>query len=245
MVKLKSTSDRGSVAIIPAAGSGTRMGSQRPKQFLDLCGRSMLVETLQPFQDCQQVAAIILVVPPEEVDYCKREIVDRFAFHKVWKVVPGGKRRQDSVRKGIEATDGQYDLVVIHDGVRPFVDQDLINRLITAAKGHRAVIAGMPPKETVKEANRVDEVVRTHNRRRIWLVQTPQVFRYPDIREAHLRALDEGWEEATDDAVLVERLGIPVKVVAGSERNIKVTTPYDLELARFLLAETRQKGEKA
>ncbi len=223
------------VAIIPAAGSGVRMGSGRAKQFLDFDGRPLLAATLAPFQLCRAVDAIILVVPSEDVDYCQEKIVKRFNLDKVEKVVAGGERRQDSVRLGVEATGGSYDLVLVHDGVRPVIDEGLINRVIDAARTHRAVITGLPAKETVKEINRRLEVVCTYDRRRVWLVQTPQVFRYEDILAAHQKALHEECEEATDDSILIERLGIPVKVVEGSEKNIKVTTPKDLELARFLL----------
>lgn len=225
------------VAIIPAAGSGVRMGGGRVKQFLDFDGRPLLAATLQPFQLCRAIDAIILVVPSQDVHYCQAEIVERFKIDKVQKVVAGGKRRQDSVRLGIEATERNYGLVLIHDGVRPVIAEALINRVIDAAKTNRAVITGLPAKETVKEVNSRLDVMGTYVRQRVWLVQTPQVFRYEDILAAHQRALHEGWEDATDDSTLIEKLGIPVKVVEGSENNIKVTTPKDLELARFLLSD--------
>jgi 2-C-methyl-D-erythritol 4-phosphate cytidylyltransferase len=222
-------------AIIPAAGEGYRMGGARAKQFLELDGRPILAVTLQAFQDCRAVDGIILVAPLVDVEYCSREIIQPFRLEKVKKVVPGGKRRQDSVRLGIEATNGHYDLVLIHDGVRPFIDSEFIEGVIQEAKSHRAVITGLPAKETVKEVDSLLRVVKTYERNRVWLVQTPQVFRYQDILRAHQKALEEGLEEATDDSFLIERLGIPVKVVEGSEKNIKVTTQYDLKLARFLL----------
>jgi len=154
---------------------------------------------------------------------------------KVKKIVPGGKWRQDSVRFGLEATEGKYDLVLIHDGVRPLIKKRLIERVIKEAMTNRAVITALPAKETVKEVNELRDVVKTYDRERVWMVQTPQAFRYQDILKAHQKALEEGWEEATDDALLVEKSGITVKVVEGSEKNIKVTTPDDLELARLLL----------
>ncbi len=223
------------VAIIPAAGSGIRLESKRAKQFLSLDGKPILALTLEPFQECSDVAAVILVVPLDDVEYCKKEIVERFGLTKVEKIVPGGKRRQDSVRLGLEAAGGKYDLVLIHDGVRPLIEKGLIERVIEEAMINRAVITALPAKETVKEVNDLRDVVKTYDRERVWMVQTPQVFRYQDILKAHQKALKEGWEEATDDALLVERSGITVKVVEGSEKNIKVTTPHDLELARFLL----------
>ena len=222
------------VAIIPAAGSGIRMESKRAKQFLSLDGKPILALTLEPFQE-STVDAIILVVPLDDLEYCKKEIVERFGFTKVKKIVPGGKWRQDSVRFGLEATEGKYDLVLIHDGVRPLIKKRLIERVIKEAITNRAVITALPAKETVKEVNELRDVVKTYDRERVWMVQTPQAFRYQDILNAHHKALKEGWEEATDDALLVEKSGITVKVVEGSEKNIKVTTPDDLELARFLL----------
>ncbi|MBW2358457.1 MAG: 2-C-methyl-D-erythritol 4-phosphate cytidylyltransferase [Deltaproteobacteria bacterium] len=198
------------VAIIPAAGSGIRMGSGRAKQFLDLDGRPLLAVTLKSFQLCREVDAIILVVHSREVDYCRKKIVERFGLDKVIKVVPGGKRRQDSVRLGVEATNGDYGLVLIHDGVRPMIDEEFIEQVIAAAMTHRAVITGLPARETVKEIDRTNQVIKTYDRKIVWLVQT-------------------------DDSLLVERLGIPVNVIEGSENNIKITTPHDLEMAKFLL----------
>ncbi len=211
------------------------MESDRAKQFLDLDGVPLLAVTLKPFQSCPDVHAIILVVPSADVDLCRKEIVERFKLDKVTKVVPGGKRRQDSVRLGLEATEGGYGLVLIHDGVRPMIGEELIERIVAEARTNRAVITALPVKETIKEVNNHREVIKTYDRQRVWLVQTPQVFRYKDILAAHQEALREEWEEASDDSLLVERMGISVKVVEGSEKNIKVTTPHDLEVARFLL----------
>jgi len=223
------------VAIIPAAGAGLRMKGDRAKQFLDLHGKPLLGVTLERFQECRAVDSIILVVPSQEEEYCQKEIIDRYNLTKVEKVVAGGERRQDSVRLGIEASGGDYGLVLIHDGVRPFVDSSLIERVVTIARKNRAVITALPAKETVKKVDGDGMVIKTFDRQQIWLVQTPQVFRYEDIMVAHQRALSEGWEDVTDDALLMEKMGIPVKVVQGLEHNIKVTTPHDLELARFLL----------
>lgn len=229
------------VAIIPAAGSGVRMEDERPKQFLDVDGRPLLAVTLEKFQACPVIHTVILVVPEKDVAYCQSEIVERHRLTKVEKVVVGGERRQDSVRLGIEASGGDCELVLIHDGVRPLVVPDLIVRVVEAAQEHRAVITGLAAKETVKEIDQDALVVRTYDRQKVWLVQTPQVFRYEDILMAHRRAEEEGWEEVTDDALLVERVGIPVKVVEGSEDNIKVTTSQDLELVRFLLRREKRK----
>jgi 2-C-methyl-D-erythritol 4-phosphate cytidylyltransferase len=221
------------VALIPAAGQGIRVGGDRAKQFLQVGGRPLLALTLAPFQACPDIGAIVVVVPADEIGYCREEIVSRFHLDKVAHVVPGGKRRQDSVWRGLEAAGGQWDLVVIHDGVRPLVEDKLIGRVIRAARDHRCVITGLPATDTVKEVGENGRVVNTYDRGRVWLVQTPQAFRYEDIYIAHRRAQEEGWAGITDDAALVERLGVPVSVIEGSEKNIKVTTPQDLALVRF------------
>ncbi len=211
------------------------MGGDRAKQFVELEGRPLIVTTLQKFQVCSAIDGIIVVVPPNDVNYCQGEIVKRYNLTKVEKVIAGGKRRQDSVRLGVEASGGDYGLVLIHDGVRPLITPELIERIVAAAHEHRAVITGMPAKETVKGVDKNGCVVKTYDRQQVWLVQTPQAFRYDDILMAHQKAVQKNWEEATDDALLMEKVGIPVKVIEGSEDNIKVTTPHDLELTRFLL----------
>ncbi len=211
------------------------MGGDQAKQFMDLGGRPLLAFTLERFELSPDIEGIILVVPPTKVDYCRDEIVKKYDLAKVEKVVAGGVRRQDSVRLGLEATEGHYPLVLIHDGVRPLVAPDLINRIVKAANQYRAVIPALTARETIKEADRAGLVVKTHDRRTLWLVQTPQAFRYEDIFEGHRRALEENWEEMTDDALLMERMGVPVNIIEGSEENIKITTPQDLELARFLV----------
>jgi 2-C-methyl-D-erythritol 4-phosphate cytidylyltransferase len=222
-------------AIITAAGAGIRMGGNQAKQFMDLEGRPLLAVTLERFERSPDIEGIVLVVPPDKVDYCRDEIVKKYDLAKVVKVVAGGKRRQDSVRLGLEPTEGHYPFVLIHDGVRPLVSPELISRIVRAMNQYRAVIPALAVRETIKEADGAGLVVKTHDRSTLWLVQTPQAFRYEDILEAHRRALRENWEEMTDDALLVERTGVPVKIIEGSEENIKITTLRDFELARFLL----------
>jgi 2-C-methyl-D-erythritol 4-phosphate cytidylyltransferase len=222
-------------AVIPAAGAGLRMGGNRPKQFLDLGGKPLLAVTVEAFERCGLIDAIILVVPRETVTWCLEEIVKPFKMSKVVEIIPGGERRQDSVRLGLEASGGGFDLALIHDGARPVVDERLIARVVSAGRTHPAVIAALPSLDTVKEVGVEGLVVRTYERKRVWLVQTPQVFRHELLLAAHQRARREGWAEATDDSLLMERLGIPVRVVEGSATNIKVTTPHDLKLARFFL----------
>jgi len=223
------------VGIVPAAGIGVHMGANRPKQFLEVNGMPILALTLRTFQDCGAVDRVIVVAPEEDVEYCRGDIVGHFGLDKVMEVVAGGERRQDSVRLGLEVAGEDFDLVVIHDGVRPLVKGELLEKVVLAAGKYGAAVAGLPARETVKEVDEGGLVVRTLDRSGIWLIQTPQAFSTEILRKAHERAQREGWSEATDDAALVERLGVPVKIVRGSERNIKVTTPLDLEMVRFLL----------
>ena len=229
------------VAVIPAAGSGLRMGGGTAKQFLEVDGKPILALTLEKFQTCKAIDTIILVVPPDDIEFCKRTIIDRYGLNKVNKVIAGGERRQDSVRFGIEASGGEHGIVLIHDGVRPFIETGLIERAVITAMKDRAVITALPAKDTAKKVGEDGFVLETYERKLLWLVQTPQVFRYEDIMAAHRRALLEGWDQATDDAFLIEKMGIPVKVILGSEYNIKVTTPQDMELAKYLL-ERSNKG---
>ena len=224
------------MAIIPAAGAGIRMGSRKLKQFIDLGGKPILAVTLSHFQQCSLVDKMVVVVPEDDVDYCNREIVERYEQSKVFKVVAGGKRRQDSVRKGLEAVHNLCKWVLIHDGVRPFVTIELIEKVIKAKEKHRAVITGLPVKETVKELNAQSMVVRSVYRSQLSLVQTPQIFQFEDLYSAHRKAIQDGWEEAPDDAFLIEKMGIPVKIIKGEENNIKITTPRDLDIARFLIS---------
>ena len=224
------------IAIIPAAGIGARMRSDQAKQFIDLCGKPILAVTLNHFQKCSLVDKIVVVVSEDDVDYCNREIVDRYQQSKVCMVVAGGKRRQDSVRKGLESVGDLFRWVLIHDGVRPLVTAGLIEKVIKAAKKFRAVITGLPVKETVKELDDQGMVSQSVHRSHLWLIQTPQIFQFEDINLAHQKAIQDGWEEATDDAFLIEKMGIPVKIIEGEENNIKVTTPQDLDIARFLMS---------
>ena len=154
----------GTVAIIPAAGVGSRMGADRPKQFLYLDGKPLLAVTLLPFQECSRVDKVILVVPSEDVVFCKEKIVEKYGLDKVGKIVPGGKRRQDSVRLGLDAAGDGFGFVLVHDGARPMVNVDLLERAIIGAQTHRAIITGLPAKETVKEIGSLNQVVKT------WLV---------------------------------------------------------------------------
>ncbi len=225
------------LALITAAGIGKRIGGKVPKQFILLDERPILAITIDVFQKCPFIDHIIVTVPKGAVGYCKKEIVERYGFSKVYKVVEGGERRQDSVRIGLECAKeilSESDLVLIHDGVRPFIEERTIERMIKEAERYPAVILGIPSKDTVKEVDENGMVIRTYERKRIRLIQTPQLFRFRDIYLAHKKAYTEMWKSITDDSMLLERIGVPVKVIEGSEMNIKITTPFDLEISRII-----------
>lgn len=221
--------------LIPAAGMGTRMGGAVNKQYLSLADRPILAHTLALFDHHPKIDRIYVISPREEIDYCRAEIVDRFGFSKVWNVVPGGSERQESVRNGLRAcAAADTDIILIHDGVRPFFPVDRLEELLDTAARVGGCVLGVPVKDTIKAV--ADGLVEsTPERRRLWQAQTPQAFPFAVISDAHERAHRDGYR-GTDDASLVERLGQPVAMIEGSYRNIKITTPEDLVLARAFLA---------
>ena len=222
-------------ALIPAAGCGRRFGSGVRKQFLNLGGRPVVVRTLEIFQKHPLIEKIFLVVPAEETDYCRYELVAEYDLPKVAAVITGGAERQDSVNNGLIACGAAADdIIVIHDGVRPLFPAERLAEVVRVAAEWGACIAGVPVKDTLKEIR--GGIIRgTPDRGRVWQAQTPQAFRFDLIRNAHEAALQSG-VRATDDAALVERLGAEVRMIEGSYRNIKITTPEDLLLAEAFLA---------
>lgn len=221
-------------AIIVAAGKGTRMNARMNKQFMLLNDKPLLVQTLEVFQSCKAIDSIILVAGREELQICKEQILDAYGFDKVDKLVCGGAERQQSVFNGIRLLNENCSVVVIHDGARPIVPEGIIERCIEGAKMYGAVSAGMPAKETIKILNEEDFVEYTPERGRVWITQTPQAFKPDIIRKAHERAVVKGIT-GTDDAFLVEHMGIKVKMIEGSYENIKVTTPEDIIIAETIM----------
>jgi 2-C-methyl-D-erythritol 4-phosphate cytidylyltransferase len=224
-------------ALIPAAGMGRRMGASINKQYLELAGRPILAHTLALFENSPDIDRIIVISPQEETSFCREQVVNRYGFRKVHDIVAGGAERQDSVRNGLAALPGarEDDVVLVHDGVRPFMPAALLPEVIATAQQVGGCVVGVPVKDTVKEVSD-HRVIGTPERERLWLAQTPQAFPFSVIRRAHDRALAENFR-GTDDASLVERLGLPVAMVQGSYRNIKITTPEDLTLAYAFLGE--------
>ncbi len=222
-------------AVVPAGGRGVRMGTNVPKQFLSLGGVPLLVHALRMFQQSPIISEIILVVPQDDCQYCRETIVPSHDLTKVSKVVAGGTRRQDSVLNGVHAANSETEIVVIHDAVRPFVTLEMITQVIDSARAHGAAIIALPMRDTVKRVNAEGFIQETLNRDELWLAQTPQAFRQTLLLQAHQQGEADGIE-ATDDAFLVERLGLPVAIVQGSSDNIKVTRPEDLHMGEAILS---------
>jgi len=225
--------------IVMAAGSGKRMNSKVQKQFLEVCEKPLIYYALKAFEE-SRVDQVILVTGADSIDYCRKEIVERFCFSKVRNVVVGGDERYHSVYNGLQAAKGS-DYVLIHDGARPMVTADMINQMVDEVQENKACISGMPVKDTIKMTDCDGVVESTPDRSHMWVVHTPQAFAYALICKAHERFKEAGSPAGvTDDGMLVEiYTDQPVKMVAGSYSNIKVTTPEDLPLAEILLRRAR------
>lgn len=221
------------IAIIPAAGMGTRMGHDTPKQFLSLNGVPIFIHTLKKFDRAAIVDEIIVGVRKEEADHVGQAISQE-RFSKPVRVAEGGGTRQETVARALAQIPSSTEVIVVHDAVRPFVTVGMIERIAGAARRDGAAIFAIPSVDTVKQLE-LELITGTIPRERVALAQTPQAFRYSLLREAFDRAAEDGFQ-GTDESSLVERLGARVKVVMGSDRNIKITKPSDLPLARFFLA---------
>jgi len=235
------------IAIIPAAGLGTRMASPGKKglpskQFFEINGTPILIHTLRVFARNQQVSRIIVALRKNEMEQFTRRMEAEKLAAKV-ELVEGGERRQDSVANALAALRAApEDIVLVHDAVRPFVDDEIIANVIHEVEKHGAAIAGLPAVDTIKQVERAAEgaiITSTIPRERVVQAQTPQGFRYELIKRAFDAAASDGFT-GTDEASLVERLGESVWVVMGSYRNIKITTPADMELAEFLMAQAER-----
>jgi 2-C-methyl-D-erythritol 4-phosphate cytidylyltransferase len=221
-------------AIIVAAGKGKRMGENINKQYIKLKDKEVLAITLEEFSKVDQVEEIIVVVSPDEVEFCKKNIIEKYNFSKVKKIVCGGKERQQSVYNGLLGCGAETDIVLIHDGARPFIDNEIICKSIEGAKINGACTVAVPVKDTIKVADSNKIITKTLKRDELYLIQTPQAFKYELILEAHKKALSET-TLATDDTMLVEALGYKVKIIDGDYFNIKITTPEDLIFGNAIL----------
>ena len=229
-------------AIVLAGGRGKRMNSSVPKQFLMIKDKPVLYYSLKAFED-SFIDSVILVASEDDMEYCQKEIVDKYGFCKVKKIVAGGKERYHSVLNAIKAAD-ECDYIFIHDGARPFVTQDMLERLFTSVKENHACVAGMPVKDTIKIADEEGFIATTPKRELVWMIQTPQVFDYTLIKKAYLILEKDEYSllqkgiSITDDAMVVEMLlGEKVRLVEGSYQNIKITTPEDLAIAEGFLGQ--------
>jgi 2-C-methyl-D-erythritol 4-phosphate cytidylyltransferase len=221
-------------AIIVAGGKGLRMQSDIRKQYLKLGKLPILSHTILAVDACPAITHINLVIPESDQLFCEKNILSPIDCRAPINLVPGGETRQESVYKGLVSIVKSDGIVVIHDGVRPFVTVDQVNRCIEGADSHGACILGIPLKETLKSCDSHAMIEHTIERNGLWLAQTPQAFQFDLIKKAHDIALSEKFQ-STDDASLIEHIGHPVKIIAGNPYNIKITTPDDFILAKSLL----------
>lgn len=228
-------------AVIVAGGIGSRMNATVRKQYLSLDGVPIIGHTLKAFDSCSTIDRIVLVVPEDDVAYCRDQVLAPLSFGHNIDFVGGGRRRQDSVSNGLAAIDQADATVLIHDGVRPFVRPALISACLAGVERTGACIPAVPASDTLKQVDENGSIVETLDRRSVQLAQTPQTFSLDLIRRAHRLAEERGFT-ATDDASLAEFAGARVMVVAGDRDNIKITTPLDLDMAQTILRRWRRQN---
>jgi 2-C-methyl-D-erythritol 4-phosphate cytidylyltransferase len=226
-------------AIIVAAGEGKRMGGAISKTFLPVAGRPLVLRTLDRFFSTNSIEQVVLVVAEKDIRYSQELLQgDSNLSHRPWLLQAGGESRQASVRHGLERLGSDCEIVAIHDGARPFVSAELIDRCVDEARRSGAAVIGLPVRDTIKVVSEDHWVKTTPPRNSLWEIQTPQVFRKEIIVEAHRWGRGQAIE-ATDDAMLVEQMGQPVFLLEGERTNIKITVPEDFLLAEALLREGR------
>lgn len=231
------------IAVVLSAGQGKRMRAQVQKQYIELDKRPVIYYTLAAFQNSEIIDDIILVVGKGQEDYAYEEIVRKYGFSKVKAIVPGGSERYESVWHGLRIVkngalgkDAEDSYTFIHDGARLFVTEEILERAYDTVSRHRACVAGMPVKDTIKLVDENAFSVKTPERKYVWAVQTPQVFETSLIIEAYSRLMETDCIHVTDDAMVVEQMmDVPVKLFEGSYENIKITTPEDLDIAKMFL----------
>lgn len=227
-------------AIVLSAGTGRRMGSDIPKQYMELNGYPVLYYSLKTFQE-SIVDEIILVCGSGDVEFCRHNIVEKYGINKVSNIVEGGKERYNSVYNGILAAT-EPDYILIHDGARPMIDNKIVEDSIEAVKIYKACVVGMPVKDTIKVIDGDGYAQNTPERKYLWQVQTPQSFEFELIRESYRKVIEENVQGITDDAMVVEYAADqPIKLIEGSYENLKITTPEDLKIAQILLQNKKMK----
>ena len=226
-------------AVVLAAGKGSRMKMEQAKQYLMLGGKPVLVHALEPFQNSPMIQEIILVTGQAETDYCRSEIVEPYGINKVRSIIPGGRERYESVWKALCLLESQNKLdgyIFIHDGARPLITKEIIERAYRDVRKWRACVVGMPVKDTIKQVDRERGIIGSPDRSSLWIAQTPQVFETELLYSAFKRQIREDCTGVTDDAMVVElQTGVSVRMTEGSYTNIKITTPEDLALAEAFL----------
>ena len=226
-------------AIVLAAGEGRRIGGETPKSFLPIAGRALVLRTLDRMFSTKSIEDVIVVVAASEIKRCQSMLgADAPLRDRSWRLQAGGATRQQSARRGLAMLSSDAEIVIIHDGARPFVSAGLIDRCVEVAAVHGAVVVGLPARDTIKFVNQDGRIHSTPDRGLLWEIQTPQVFRRELIVAAHQRAERDG-VEVTDDAMVVERTGTAVHVIEGERMNFKITVPEDVWLAETLIREGR------
>ncbi len=225
--------------IIVAGGSGLRMASEKKKQYIHIDEIPILTHTLKVFDQVDQIDNIVLVVPKEDQTYCQTNILEPYNFKHAIEIIPGGKKRQDSVFNGLtylkeQKKINQDAIILIHDGVRPFVNNEIIDKSIQGAQQNGACIPVVKLTDTIKEVSQNSKIIKTRDRENLFSAQTPQSFKFDLIIRAFEHAIENSFI-GTDDASIVEYFGKPVKICEGSKLNIKITTPEDLMLASHIL----------
>lgn len=221
------------IAIIVCSGKGQRMGANLPKQFLKLKEKPIITHTIEKFEKCEMIDEIIIVVSKEYKEYFENEIILKNNFKKISKITLGGKERLNSVYNGLINIKDENSIVLIHDGVRPFIKIDHIKNIINETKKYKACVLGVRAKDTIKICQN-NTIKQTPERENIWLAQTPQAFEFSIIKKAYEKAIENNFF-GTDDASLVENIGIDVKMVLGDYENIKITTKEDLKIGEIFL----------
>ncbi|MCI5628397.1 MAG: 2-C-methyl-D-erythritol 4-phosphate cytidylyltransferase [Clostridiales bacterium] len=219
--------------VIVSAGRGSRMKADINKQFLKLQNKEVIAHTIDKFYNNENIGEIIVVVREDEAEFFKINIIEKYGYKNI-KIAFGGSERQDSVYNGLKMVDENCKIVLIHDGARPFVNNETIDSAIESAKENKCVIVGVPVKDTIKVIDENNNVCDTPDRSTLWSIQTPQVFDYSLIMKAHEKAREDNYY-GTDDSMLMEYFGQKVKVVEGSYNNIKITTPEDLKIGEEIL----------
>ena len=220
--------------VIVAAGQGRRMKLDINKMYFIIKGKAVLARAIEVFENCSLINEIIVVVNESEADICREDIIEKYRFKKVKSLVYGGEKRQDSVFNGLKEVSSNSTFVIIHDGARPFISSEIIEDSINTAKKFGASCVAVPAKDTIKVSDDQDFLCHAFKRPNIWVVQTPQTFKYEIIFKAHENANNNGII-STDDTGIVEKIGIKSKIVTGNYDNIKITTREDLTVAEHII----------